>query len=341
MGRRGDALVSIFEDFARTGELTDELVELLYRTVRVVGSTRLFPAPDGRSWSDDDAVWETAHDFLYTAEGKSRMVALLVSATDQRSFERLLDRSVRNFLRDHARKTDVGKLVRRVNEVAATDETLEVAGTEPRRWCLKGGPSEPSAATAGALAASINGVAVVVPPWSSETRDAPVADRASILAMIHAMLKISDGSLSAPDIAHAVTTRLDTRRTMPTMSLDEAMDLGFEPADVDLSPDAAVLARTAAVAVLYDLDDEERILVANPDATVRKLSELLGVSKSQAAKLRIRVESRLAHAVSARDDAEAILKALDGLCSDWYLLWTGSAVPTSDGLSDTETGMEG
>lgn len=332
--------MSAYEDFAR-GEFTDELVALLYRTVRVIGSTRLFPAPEGRSWSDDDVVWETAHDFLFSAEGKSRMSALLLRATDQRSFERLLDKSVQNFLRDQSRRTDVGKLVRRVNEVAATDDKLQVAGTEPRRWCLKGGPSEASSATPGALAASLHEVDVIVPPWSSETRDAPVADRASILALIHAMLGVAAGSVSAPDIAHAIATRVDTRRTLPTVSLDEALDLGFEAVDDELLPDAAAVARASAVAVASGLGDVERIVIANRDVSVRKLGELLGVSKSQAAKVRRSVDARLADSVSGRDDAGAILVALDGLCSEWYLQWTADAVPTSDDLSETETETEG
>jgi len=336
----GDSRVGVYQEFARTGELSDDLAELLYRTVRVIGTSRNFPAPGGRTWADNEAVWETAHDFLYTAEGKSRIAAVFVAATDQRSFERVLDKAVHNFLRGQARKTDIGKLVLRLNEVAAADPTLEVAGTEPRRWCLKGGPSSPGAATSSAFAAALSGVEVVVPAWSSETRDAPVADRPSVLAMIHALLEVAGGSLSAVDMAHAITTRLDTRRVLPTTSLEEVMELGIEPADDGLRPDEAAAVTASALAVMSTMDDVERVVTANRDATVRKLGEILGVSKSKAAKVRAALEEKLTESLLGQDEPEVILGLLDLLCSHWCREWTSGSVPTSRNVvsAKTETG---
>lgn len=334
--------MSGFEDFSRTGRWNDELARLLYESVRTVATSRNFPKPAGfRSWADKDAVYETAHEFLYGSGGERRIKALLVSATSQASFERLLDTYVQNFLRDQARRTDIGKLVRRINEVAEADGSFQVAAANPRRWRLAGGPTEPSIAPASVLSAALKDVGVVVPAWSSETRDAPAADQASFVRMIHAVLAAADGSVSAADIAHAVAERLDVRRVLPEQPLDRLLETGWEPSDLDASPDTEVEDRDVAVQIFDRLDDTERILYANQGLTVRQLGDLLGMSKSRAATMQRALHAKFTALLTAYDDARGALRHLDQLCSDWFRDWTSEHGPTSQGLTSTDSRTEG
>lgn len=334
--------MSAFDDFSRTGQWNDELARLLYESVRSVATSRNFPKPAGfRSWADDDAVYETAHEFLYGPGGERRITALLVSATSQASFERLLDTYVQNFLRDQARRTDIGKLVRRINEVAEAEASFEVAAANPRRWHLAGSPTEPSAAPASVLSAALKVVRVVVPAWSSETRDAPAADRASFVSMIHAILSAADGSVSAADIAHAIAERLDIRRVLPEEALDPMLEIGLEPPDPNASPDTEVEDRDVAVHIFDRLDDTERIVYANQGSTVRQLGDLLGMSKSRAATIQTALHAKFAALLTAYDDARGALRHLDQLCSDWFRDWTDELGPTSHGLTSTDSSTEG
>lgn len=334
--------MSAFDDFSRTGQWNDELARLLYEAVRSVATSRNFPTPaEYRSWADDDAVYETAHEFLYGPGGERRVTALLVSATSQASFERLLDTYVQNFLRDQARRTDIGKLVRRINEVAEAEASFEVAAANPRRWRLAGGPIDPSTAPVSALSAALKDVKVVVPAWSSETRDAPAADRASFVGMIHAVLSAADGSVSAADIAHAVAERLDVRRVLPEEALDPMLEIGLEPPDPNAAPDTEVENRDVAVQIFDRLDDNERILHANQGSTVRELGDLLGMSKSRAATMRTALHAKFARLLTAYDDARGALRHLDQLCSDWFRDWTNELRPTSQELTSNDSRTEG
>lgn len=333
--------MSAFDDFSRTGQWNDELARLLYKSVRSVAISRNFPKPAGfGSWTDD-AVYETAHEFLYGPGGERRITALLVSATNRESFERLLDTYVQNFLRDIARRTDIGKLVRRINEVAEADASFQVAAANPRRWCLAGGPTDPSIAPASILSAALKDVKVVVPAWSSEVRDAPAADRASFVSMIQAVLSAADGSVSAADIAHAVAERLDIRRVLPQEPLDPMLEIGWEPPDPDASPDTDVEDRDLAVQIFDRLDDNERILYANQGSTVRQLGDLLGMSKSRAATMQTALHAKFAALLTAYDDVRGALRHLDQLCSDWFRDWTDEVVPSSQGLTSTDSRTEG
>lgn len=331
--------MSAFDDFASSGQWSEELVRLLYATVSTVGKSRNFPPPAGcRSWAEDDAVQETAHEFLYGPGGQQRVTSLLITATGQESFERLLDTYVHNYLRDQARRTDIGKLVRRINDVAEDDPSLQVAATNPRRWCLTDGPSGPSTASTTVLLAAVKDVTVLVPAWTSETRDAPVADRASFLSMIHALLSVADGSLAAVDIAHAIAAHLDVRRTLPEAPLDPMLELGLEPADTAALPDATVADSDIAAKIFDSLSDAERILHAYQGSTVRELGRHLSVSKSRAATLQQALAKKLVTLLTGYDEPQGPLRHLDRLCSDWVREWTNDGVPTSQELTGTGTG---
>jgi hypothetical protein len=180
-----------------------------------------------------------------------------------------------------------------------------------------------------------------VPAWSSETRDAPAADRASFVGMIHAVLSAADGSVSAADIAHAVAERLDVRRVLPQEALDPMLEIGLEPPDPNAAPDTEVEDRDIAVQIFDRLDDNERILHANQGSTVRELGDLLGMSKSRAATMRTALHAKFARLLAAYDDARGALHHLDQLCSDWFRDWTNGLGPTSQELTSTDSRTEG
>lgn len=316
------------DELLTTGRLGNAGAVLLYNTVRLVGLSRGFPPPEDRQSWDEPAVHAVAHDFLQSTRGPKRLLDIALRSVDDRSFERLLEAAVTNHLRDEARKTDLGKLIVRVKDVLrSTPEFVAVAGGE-ERWALAGASSEPSLATPTELATATGRVKVVIPPWSSATRDAPLADRDSMVRLIQAVLTAARGSLTPVDLAHALTTRLEHRRAPLTIELDSA-DSVYEPPAPDADPASRTASDIRATEMFNGLSDRERIIVATLDLNVHDLGALINTGKSQAAHLRQRLLDRLRGEMEGDTDPEQTASALAGLCDAWLQHWTASTDATS------------
>ena len=128
------------EELLSTRQLGQTGAELLYKTVWLVAIGNRFPPPEGSASWNETAVTETAHDFVKDERGHKRLLDIAIRSVDERSFERLLEAAVLNFLRDVARGTDLGKLIVRVKEILRDEKDFEVVPGPPERWTLTGRP---------------------------------------------------------------------------------------------------------------------------------------------------------------------------------------------------------
>jgi hypothetical protein len=302
---------------------------LLYETVRSVAVGNRFPPPENATHWDETAVTETAHDFVEGERGRKRLLDITIRSTDDRSFERLLETAVLNFLRDLARGTDLGKLIVRVKEILRDEADFQSVPGSPERWTLSDGPTAPSTAAPDKLVSATAGVEVVVPKWTSERRDPPLADRASFIRLMHSVLTAATGSLTADEIARTLTARLDHRRTPHTVSLD-ILEQVAEPARAGGDPAASTVAQLHAIDIFNSLSDRERIIVATLDRNVRDLALLINVGKTQAALIRQRLFDRLHEALVDDDDPDGTASELCAQCEKWI----GSRTATVDATSD-------
>lgn len=302
--------------------------ELLYATVWLVAVGNGFPPPEGSASWDETAVAEVAHDFVADERGPKRLLDIAVRSVDDRSFERLLEAAVLNFLRDVARRTDLGKLVVRVKEVLRDENDFEVVSGRPERWTLTGGPTAPSAARPDDLASATAGVEVVVPRWTSRRRDAPLADRPSLIRLMTSVLTAAAGSLTAVDIARALTARLDHRRTTHATNLDIREQVS-EPGRISGDPATRTVAELHAVDIFNSLSDRERIIVTTLDRNVRDLARVIDMGKTQAALIRQRLVDRLRAELAEDDHPASTATILCELCDGWIERRTGTNDATS------------
>jgi hypothetical protein len=289
---------------------------LLYRTVWLVAVGNRFPPPEGASEWDENAVADTAHDFVDGQRGVRRLLDIAIRSVDDRSFERLLEASVRNFLRDIARRTDFGKVVIRVKEILRDEENFELVPGGGDRWTLAGGRSVPSTAHTDSLSASINDIPAVPPKWSSMRRAAPLADRPTFVTLITAILRAASGSLTTVDITHVLVTRLDHRRTALSVEMDEREGLS-EHSQAAADPAGQAVADLHATDIFDSLSDRERIIVTVLDKNVRDLGRVIGTGKTQAALLRQQLVDRLGSALTDDEDPDATAAALCRKCENW------------------------
>lgn len=322
--------MSARDELLATGRLGVAGAVLLYDIVGLVGVAHRFPPPDGSTYWDDAAQQSGTHDFLESPRTPKRLLDIAVRSVDDPSFERQLEKAVINHLRDRARSTDLGKLIIRVKEVLrATDDFVGIPRAGEDLWTIEGAPGEPSATPIRDLAGAIRREHVVVPKWTSATRDAPLADRDTFVRLIRSVLLAAGGSLTARDIAGAIATRLDHRRVPLTVELDSAE--GFsEPADPAADPASRSLSDIRAAEIFDGLSDRDRIIVVNLELSVRELAFVIETGKSQAAELRQRLTDRLIAELEDDDDQQGTVRALAALCDHWIQQRTTSTDGTSE-----------
>jgi hypothetical protein len=317
------------DELLSTRRLGQAGAELLYKTVWLVAVGNGFPPPEGSTSWDKTAVTETAHDFIKDKRGARRLLDIAVRSVDERSFERHLEAAVLNFLRDVARGTDLGKLIMRLKEISRDESDFETVSGSPERWTLTGGPAAPSAASPNDLASATAGVEVVVPKWTSERRDAPLADRPSFVRLMTSVLTAAAGSLTTVDIAHALTARLDHRRTPLTTPLDIREQVS-EPGQTGGDPAAHTVAELHALDIFTSLSDRERIILTTLHRNVRDLARLIDTGRTQAALIRQRLIHRFRDELADDDDPDSTATILCDLCHEWIEGRTGTNDATSN-----------
>ena len=149
-----------------------------------------------------------------------------------------------------------------------------------------------------------------------------------MIRLITTVLSAADGAVGPVEIAHALTARLDDRRTPLTVELDQA---GGHPElhVVDADPESATLSTMRATQIFNSLTDRERIIVATLDLNVRDLGRLVKMGKSQAALVRQRLIDRVGEELRDDDQPELTARALTMFCDDWIRDRTGSSSATS------------
>ena len=309
----------------RAGSIGEEVVSLLGRTIRAVAVARNFPPPNDLGRWGEEAVARTVSEFVADSQTPRRLLDLAtVCATDQ-ALRARLQGTVRNFLADLGRRTPLGKLVVRINEVLGRHE--EFVRTHGH-WSLADGAVEPVAADVDRLAKVIGSHQVSAPRWGHEARRAaPVADADTIVALCKALLGAAGGSLTPRTMAAAIGMRLGIGQapvSLDAASLDPGVLEGYPVRD---STADAALRQSRAVEILVLLNDRERVALAWPEYTVRELAPVLGVGPSQAHIVRRRAVEMLREELADDPDGEAVAGRVLALARNWAEQWTGREVP--------------
>ncbi|MGI8806458.1 MAG: hypothetical protein ACR2KK_01130 [Acidimicrobiales bacterium] len=299
----------------QAGAVGDEFITVLQRTIRAVGVSRNFPPPEGFTQWDADAVHATASEFLTDGQTPRRLTDLALHCASDQALRARLQGTVRNFLADLGRRTPIGKLVVRINDVLGREPGfVRVEG----RWAREPGPVEAGRDDPDGLSRAIRGHDVVVPAWGHDAhRSAPVADRTTVVSLCGVLLDAAGGSLTPRALARAIGHRLGLGQapmSMDVSALDHPALSDAAGADRTGS-DALRLLRAAEV--LGQLNDRERLAVARPEYSVRQLAPVLGVSASQSHQVRLRAVTVIQSELVDDDDAEGIALLVMELSRAW------------------------
>lgn len=309
--------MSAYLELQHNGRLGPDGAAMLYRATATAARRGRFRPAAGRTW-DRDAVHEAAAGAL--AKGGSKMLSsLLIRATDDESLERLLVAAVTNHMRDRDRRENHGPLIRSLTD-AANDEANELTAVETsagRAWTLPGVGHEAWAGDRSELVAAAYTVTdVALLRWRSETRRSPVAERASLVAVMSAVIGAAGSPVTYTTMAEVIENRFALMP--PPLLVDLDHDPG--PVDPDATPEELASASEDAIALFDQLTDRERLtlhLYEEGTTTVRDLADLLGVGKSTAANTVNRLKQVLGGALASHPDPETVLMALGDLIDAW------------------------
>lgn len=299
----------------QAGTAGAEFVALLRRTIRAVGVSRNFPPPEGHTIWDADAVHSAAAEFMADRQTPRRLTDLALHCGTDQALRARLQGTVRNFLADLGRRTPIGKLVLRINEVLAKDQGfVRVEG----RWARAGGPTAAGNDDPDGLSRAIRSHEVVLPAWGHDARrSAPVADRATVVSLCGAVLDAAGGSLTPRGLARVIGHRLGLGQAPVALELNALDDPALgEVAGADRTGSEA-LRLLRATEVLAELNDGERLAVAHPEYTVRQLAPLLGVSGSKAHLIRQRAVAVIQAELLDDDDGEGVALLVIELARAW------------------------
>lgn len=332
MGSR-DAAVRPREELLRDGKPGAAFADLLYRTVKAIA--RHYPCPPGSKGWGPSELEGLAHDFLTRNKGDRRLITLVTSSVDERSFAKLLEKAVRNFIADHARVTDLGKVVVRIKQVlrdnAGNGHFVRVPGD---RWALPGHPTAPTTVPERDLARAMVGVEVVVPAWESETRDPPLADGASFVRLIEAVFAAAGGAMAPIDIAHVLTRRLNhVHHPLALESIET--DVTPRQLQVDMDPAVAAVTNLRATEFFETMDDRERQLLALRHLPSREKAKYLGLGHAQVSTMQNRLALRLRAFVADDDHGRRCVDGVFHRCDDWLRQRTSPDDPTLETPSRT------
>jgi hypothetical protein len=310
--------ISAFGELQKLGHLGDQCLRLIMKLM--TEELRRFPAlTPGGGLRPDDAT-DKASDF-FVKKGETVTTNLLVLATDDESVGRLLRTSIRHWLIDQARTTGIGSVRHSVEKVLADDDAFEQVGPGAR-WRLAGTFGGPFSGDENELLRAARSVrSVRIPQWSSSSRRAPLADRASIVAVCRAVLSAANGSLEVGQLVHVLLERFPVvldRVIVPVSDFeDDCADAELTPEEQVMAAEDELTAAVTAAQVVGMLAPEERRIVRYLD-DAKAVQRELGCGRSQAYEHVKRLREKLRELVGD-DDVAAVGREVIRLC--------GGAVP--------------
>jgi hypothetical protein len=254
-------------------------------------------------------------------------VEIAMQADDDEQLARILTQAVVNFLREQARRTAQGRLIRRLKEVLLADDRFTVVP--------KGIPGAGNVMLADAdttepfggresdlITAAFDVKKVTIVRWRPEAhRDGPLSDRDSLIQVAEAVLGAAGASLRWADLAAVIGARfgVDPRGVPATTPVDD-LDWALTGARPGLSSEPVaqgeeLLRQATAHAVLDQLTDRERLVLAWLASPVRTIADRTGLAVSTAGLLKQRVTDRLRTMLADEPDAEAIALACRDLAA--------------------------
>lgn len=310
------------------GRIGEATANLLYQAVADVVRFNRFPAPDGHQRWTSDAVHEVAHNFI-VKDGPTRLRKLMLKATDERSLQRLAERSIRNYLSDLARETVKGRLSRAIeHQLKQMDDVSHVGGNGAGSlWMHVGGDlteTNPSTTDLIKMSYELKGLkaARVV---SQPQRGRSMIPTESLAIVLRRTLEAAVGPITIGTLIDVVVGRFPLIVEPALVPID-----GFDAELEEVPPIEIVEAADRIWAQLVGIERFVLPVIAG-SITVRAAAAELGVSKSSVQRAVGRCHTVLKESLEGETERETVTALLLRRASPPNLGTHTGALPSSQG----------
>jgi len=307
-----------YAEFQSIGMAGDQTCAMLHRCAKQVVARTSFPPPEGHEHWTDEACWDLLSEMFASTKdgGQTFVVGCYVTATDDSSFERLVLTAIENHLIDEAKKTERGKLRRRLATLLTADERFVRAAGSGGAWALREragtvwqGDRDDLLRAAFAVSGSLDRLNPAGPT--------PATTKATLLAVAHSVLTAAAGSVRDEDLAWVLQHRFALLRppTLTTLTTDG----DWEPVAPDRpsneqSAAEATVASATALTLWASLSTAERAAIPLLHAPVAQLAKATGTGLKRAETIRAALREKLRLAITDTDDVDTLLGELLELC---------------------------
>lgn len=283
---------------------------ILRRLVWQKAAEKSFPPGEGYTEWTRGAVDEFVID-LFEKKGKNILLTLLEKATTEGHFERAILLTVERHLIDQAKKTETGKLRRRLVTVLREDDRfVHVTEPRPERWALDGEPTEVWQGDVTELqrvADRVTGVAVE--SWN-EAGQTPGPVRYALRTVAAAVISRAGRAVRAQDLAQLLRERFVLIAPLKAYSLD-LLGTAWEPAAPLLSgPEDTLVVKDTVERTWGCLTEDERRVLPHIDRSERSWAKELDYRPRVAALLVESVKEKVRLGVPLDEHTEATIKML-------------------------------
>jgi hypothetical protein len=304
-----------YDELRATGEVGDSTLLLMRNLAGQVTRTASFPPPEGyNSWSP-----EAVDDFLaelFAAKGNEFVLTCYVEASDDASLERLLLRTIRNFLIDQAKTTERGKLRRRLEGLLEKDlRFARVSRGQPGAggWYLADQPNAPWQGDSTHLdlaAASVRGVTIT--RWNT-SGPTPKSVKDALLSVAEGVLRAAGGSVSMAVLTRVVETRFALIAPLIVGGIDGEIAADFVEAETD-PPGLELTVHETAQEIYQVLDLQERALLPHLGAPLDDQMQVLELGRARTRLAADRLAEKIRLMTAGDEDRDDVVRELLRLC---------------------------
>lgn len=302
-----------YDEWQRTGQLElESFGALLVRLSGQIARTKSYPHPEGHDQWTDTAVQELANNVYARKKGKSLALKILEKARDQKSLELLLLTTIENVLIDEAKKTETGKLRRRLVGVLGKDGRFTRVTTPEDCWSLAGRPQEMWQGDREELvqaALSVRGHAI----WSWNTAGPTPGPIATALRDVSfGVLDAAGGAVRDQELAALLRARFVHIAPLKAVSLT-AIQPDAAPVNVNSDdPEDVVVLEMSVDDIWHTLSPTERLVIGYIGGDPKDWARACGLRPRTAAVVADVVIEKLKVEVVGDDRADEIIRELRG-----------------------------
>lgn len=281
----------------RAGDTADYVAIIEGLALTVAGR---IPKPDNSKWTQADIQDLTSNFYVSPAYQHA-----VLNAHDDESLRKLVYTGLANLARAELRKTDRGRLHRRLVELLRTEDYVE----HPNKfWRRSSDNVGASTATQQDLLSAAWNVEVRVVKWRPDAkRKSPFAEKSSLIQLLDALFDCAMGAVHIDNLVDVFGRRLGVGPTTVTEELDVAVDCftadsELGPAEQHYEKQAELEAAQQADELWYQLSPRERLLVPNLAMSARQAADMVGGGKSAVNDAMNRLKDKFRVVLSEADD---------------------------------------